>query len=294
VSPRRNARAAARARVPARRPATRGRTRALGQHFLRDRSVVDRIVELVRPTPRDLVVEIGPGRGALTGALAARAGRLLALEIDAALAAALRERFATAPRVEIRQSDARRFDYAGLRALVPDPGGRVLVVGNLPYSVGKPILAALVESGPAIDEMALMLQKEVAERVAAEPGGKTYGALSVLSQVAASVRLAFTVPPGAFSPPPQVDSAVLHLEPRREPPVPIADPARFARVVHAAFGQRRKSLANALAAGLGLAPDRARRLAEAAGIDPGRRAETLSLAEFAHLAAGILAEPRRS
>jgi len=285
VSPRRNARAAARDRVPVRRSATHGRTRALGQHFLRDRSVVDRILELVCPTPRDLVVEIGPGRGALTDALAARAGRLLALEIDAGLAAALRERFADAPRVEIRQSDARRFDYAGLRALVPDPEGRVLVVGNLPYSVGKPILAALVESGPAIDEMALMLQKEVAERVAAEPGGKTYGALSVLTQVAASVRLAFTVPPGAFSPPPQVDSAVLHLQARREPPVPIADPARFARVVRAAFSQRRKSLANALAAGLGLATDRARRLAEAAGIDPGRRAETLSLAEFAHLAA---------
>jgi len=285
VSPRRNARAAARDRAPARRSATHGRTRALGQHFLRDRSVVDRILELVRPTPRDLVVEIGPGRGALTEALAARAGRLLALEVDGALAAALRARFAEAPHIEIRQSDARRFDYAGLRAHLPDPEGRVLIVGNLPYSVGKPILAALVESGPAIDEMALMLQKEVAERVAAEPGGKTYGALSVLTQMAAAVRLAFTVPPGAFSPPPQVDSAVLHLAPRREPPVPVADPTRFAAVVRAAFSQRRKSLANALGAGLGLSTDRARRLALAAGIDPGRRAETLSLAEFAQLAA---------
>jgi 16S rRNA (adenine1518-N6/adenine1519-N6)-dimethyltransferase len=280
VSPRRNARAAA-PRAPAHRPATRGRTRALGQHFLRDRAVVDQILELVRPTGRDLVVEIGPGRGALTEALAARAGRLLALEIDAALVAQLQERFA----VEIRQADARQFDYAGLRARALGPDGRVLVVGNLPYSVGKPILAALVESGGAIDEMALMLQKEVAERVAALPGSKTYGALSVLTQVSAAVRLAFSVPPGAFSPPPQVDSAVLYLRLHREAPVPIGDAARFGAVVRAAFSQRRKSLANALAAGLAISAERARRQAEAAGIDPGRRAETLSLAEFARLAA---------
>ena len=284
MSPRRNARAAV-PRAPVYRSATRGRTRALGQHFLRDRSVVDRIVDLVAPTARDLVVEIGPGRGALTETLAARAGRLLTLEVDAELAGTLQARFAGSAHVEVRQADARQFDYRTLRALASDPGGRVLVVGNLPYSVGKPILAALVEASAAIDEMALMLQKEVAERVAAEPGGKTYGALSVLTQVSAAVRLAFSVPPGAFSPPPQVDSAVLHLRPHREPPVPIGDTARFGAVVRAAFGQRRKSLANALAAGLGISAERARRQAEAAGIDPGRRAETLSLAEFARLAA---------
>ncbi|HME93478.1 MAG TPA: 16S rRNA (adenine(1518)-N(6)/adenine(1519)-N(6))-dimethyltransferase RsmA [Methylomirabilota bacterium] len=283
MSPRRNARAAA--SPPARRPATRGRTRALGQHFLRDRSVVDRLLDLVRPTARDLVVEIGPGRGALTEALASRAGRLIALEIDPELVGSLQARFAGAPHVEIRHADARRFDAGRLRALVPHPEGRVVVVGNLPYSVGKPILAALVDAGPQVDAMALMLQKEVAERVAAAPGSKTYGALSVLTQAAASVRLAFSVPPGAFSPPPQVESAVIHLEPHREPPVPIADPSRFGAVVRAAFSQRRKSLANALAAGLAISADRARRLAREAGIDPGRRAESLSLAEFARLAA---------
>jgi 16S rRNA (adenine1518-N6/adenine1519-N6)-dimethyltransferase len=189
------------------------------------------------------------------------------------------------PHVEVRQADARGFDYRTLRALAPDPDGRVLVVGNLPYSMGKPILAALVDAAAGIDEMALMLQKEVAERVAAEPGGKTYGALSVLTQVAVRARLAFSVPPGAFSPPPQVDSAVLHLVTHRAPPVPVTDPARFAAVVRAAFAQRRKSLANSLAAGLGVGAERARRLCEAAAIDPGRRAETLSLAEFARLAA---------
>jgi 16S rRNA (adenine1518-N6/adenine1519-N6)-dimethyltransferase len=281
MSPRRNARAIVS------RPATRGRTRALGQHFLRDRGVARRIVELVAPTPHDLVVEIGPGRGALTEHLVPSCRRLLALEVDTGLAARLRERFGASPHVEILEADARSFDYARLRDRLPDPGSRVLVVGNLPYSVGKPILMALVEAGRAIDEMALMLQKEVAERIAAPPGNKIYGSLSVLTQIACEVSLAFTVAPGAFSPPPQVDSAVIHLRARATPPVPIADPKRFNAVVRAAFGQRRKNLANALAAGLGLSIDRARALAASAGIDPGRRAETLSLSEFASLTAAV-------
>jgi 16S rRNA (adenine1518-N6/adenine1519-N6)-dimethyltransferase len=281
MSPRRNARALARR---PKRHAASGKTRALGQHFLRDDAVAERIIGEVRPTTRDLVIEIGPGLGALTGRLARAAGRLLALEVDEVIAAALLERFADAPHVEVFVADARSFNYTALSALKPDPAGRVLVVGNLPYSVGKPILQALVEAGPVVDEMALMLQKEVAERVAARPGGKTYGSLSVLTQLSCEARLAFTVPPGAFRPPPQVDSAVIHLRVRRAPPVPVDDPARLRAVVFAAFGQRRKSLANALASGLGLAAERARAMCDAAGIDAGRRAETLSLAEFARLA----------
>ena len=278
MSPRRNARAVASAR-----PVARGKTRALGQHFLRDDAVAQRIVGLVAPTPRDLVVEIGPGRGALTGHLAHSAGRLLALEIDAGLAAALRDRFPPSSRVEIIEADARRFDFARLRDQLPDAGDRVLVVGNLPYSVGKPILMGLVEAGRAIDEMALMLQKEVAERLAAGPGSKAYGALSVLTQIACDVTLAFTVPPGAFTPPPQVDSAVIHLRVRGAPPVPIADPRRFGMIVRAAFGQRRKNLANALAAGLALPVEDVRIVVAEAGIDPACRAETLTLADFARL-----------
>jgi 16S rRNA (adenine1518-N6/adenine1519-N6)-dimethyltransferase len=281
MSPRRNARALT---PRPKRHAASGKTRALGQHFLRDDAVAERMVGVVQPTQRDLVVEIGPGLGALTGRLARAAGRLLALEVDQVMATALCERFADAPHVEIVLADARSFNYAGLSALKPHPTGRVVVVGNLPYSVGKPILQSLVEAGPVLDEMALMLQKEVAERVAAGPGGKTYGSLSVLTQISCEARLAFTVPPGAFRPPPQVDSAVVHLRVRRVPPVPVGDPARLRAVVLAAFSQRRKSLANSLASGLGLSAERARAMCAAAGIDAGRRAETLSLAEFAQLA----------
>jgi 16S rRNA (adenine1518-N6/adenine1519-N6)-dimethyltransferase len=257
------------------------RRHALGQHFLRDAAIARAIVDLVAPAASDLVVEIGPGAGALTGLLAERAGRVVALEIDRALGTALRARL---PTVEVLDADARTWDYAGLAA---PPGGRVLIVGNLPYSVGKPILAALVEARTAIDEMALMLQREVAERVAAPPGGKAYGSLSVFVQLHCDVRVALRVPPGAFRPPPKVDSAVLHLRVLRQPRVPLADARRFERVVRAAFAQRRKTLANALGAGLGLPLDLVRRAAAAAGVDPTRRAETLTLPEFAELTARL-------
>ena len=258
-----------------------GRRRALGQHFLRDVGIARAIVDVVAPSKSDLVVEIGPGQGALTGELARRAGRVIALEVDRALAADLRARIRD---VEIIDADARTWDYGLLSA---PPGGRVLVVGNLPYSVAKPILMSLVSARRAIDEMALMLQREVAERLAAPPGGKTYGSLSVLTQLYCDVRLALRVPPGAFRPPPQVESAVVHLRVLSGPRVQVADERRFHAIVRAAFAQRRKTLANALAGGLGLATDRVRHGLEAAGIDPGRRAETLTIHEFAEVVARL-------
>jgi 16S rRNA (adenine1518-N6/adenine1519-N6)-dimethyltransferase len=258
-----------------------GRRRALGQHFLRDATIARAIVDLVAPTSRDLVVEIGPGQGALTAALAGRAGRVVALEVDKALAATLRARL---PAVEILDADARTWDYAGL---VAPPDGRVLVVGNLPYSVGKPILMALIGAGTAIHEMALMLQREVAERVAAPPGGKAYGSLSVFTQLHCDVRVALRVPAWAFRPPPKVESAVLHLRVLPEPRVPVADVQRFETVVRAAFAQRRKMLANALGAGLGHPVDVVRLAARRAGVDPARRAETLTLSEFSELTARL-------
>ncbi|MGH7262818.1 MAG: 16S rRNA (adenine(1518)-N(6)/adenine(1519)-N(6))-dimethyltransferase RsmA [Candidatus Rokuibacteriota bacterium] len=262
---------------------TTGRRRALGQHFLRDAHVARTIADLARLTRHDLCVEIGPGEGALTFLLAEQAGRLLALEVDEALIAGLRPRLAPLPHVEVRQADARRFDYSTLPALKPSPEGRVIVVGNLPYSVSKPILERLAESRGAISEMVLTLQKEVAERIAAGPGSKRYGSLSVLTQLYCDVRLAATIPPGAFRPPPEVDSAVVHLRVLAVPRVRVRDEGGFRRVVKAAFGQRRKTLANALAGGLHSSVATARQRLAAAGIEPGRRAETLSLEEFSRL-----------
>jgi 16S rRNA (adenine1518-N6/adenine1519-N6)-dimethyltransferase len=241
------------------------------------------IIDVVAPTPDDLVVEIGPGEGALTALLAERAGEFLALEIDPALAARLAGSF------DVRLADARTFDYASLRSL----RGRMLVVGNLPYSMSKPILARLAEPSTGIAEMAIMLQREVAERVTARPGGKSYGALSVLTQLHWEARIALRVPPGAFRPPPKVDSAVIHLRARPAPAVPVRDDAAFRRVVMAAFGQRRKGIANALAAGLGIPTAVARQRLAAVGVEPSRRAETLSLDEFGRLAdAGLLVTRR--
>jgi 16S rRNA (adenine1518-N6/adenine1519-N6)-dimethyltransferase len=259
------------------RPAEHKR-RALGQHFLRDAGMARAIVDLVAPTTHDLVLEIGPGEGALTTELSRRAGRVTALEVDRDLAARLQAR--GLERLDVIEADARTWDY---RALARPDGGRVLVVGNLPYSVGKPILEALVSARTAIDEMALMLQREVAERLAAPPGGKVYGALSVLTQLYCDVRLALRVAPAAFRPPPKVESAVVHLRVLPAPRVPLADERRFHTVVRAAFGQRRKMLANSLAAGLSLPLEAARDAASGAGIDPRRRAETLTIHEFAAL-----------
>ncbi len=253
------------------------RRRALGQHFLRDAGIARAIVDLVAPTSRDLVVEIGPGDGALTDELARRAGHVIALEVDRVLLDRLRRRL---PTVEVLEADARTWDY-GLLAR-PD-GGRVLVVGNLPYSVGKPIVAALLAARRTLDVMALMLQREVAERLAAPPGNKVYGALSVLTQAVCDVELALRVPPAAFRPPPQVDSAVVRLTPRAQPRVPPALDGRFRDVVRAAFASRRKMLGNALAGGLGLSLGAAREAATMCGVDPGRRAETLTIEEFVSL-----------
>jgi 16S rRNA (adenine1518-N6/adenine1519-N6)-dimethyltransferase len=255
----------------------RSRRRALGQHFLRDPLIARAIVDAVAPGPSDLVVEIGPGEGALTAEMARRAGRLVALEIDPELASSLRRRF---PGVEVVETDAQDWNYG---ALDRPPGGRVLVAGNLPYSVGTAILMALVDAREAIDEMVVMLQREVAERVAAPPGTRSYGSLSVLVQLGCDVRLVQRVPPGAFRPPPKVDSAVLHLAVLPRPRVLVGDERKFRTVVRAAFSQRRKMLGNALASGLALSVSQARAVLTGAGIDPARRAETLGLEEFARL-----------
>jgi 16S rRNA (adenine1518-N6/adenine1519-N6)-dimethyltransferase len=280
--------------VSARRSAPRAveptgrRRRALGQHFLADPGVAAAIVEAVGATTADVVCEIGPGPGVLTRALAARAGRLVALEIDPALQADLARatrHWPEAPRVEIRLADARTFAYEALRELRSDPAGRILVVGNLPYSASKPILERLLAAHVHLDAAVLMLQREVADRLAAAPGGRAYGALSVFWQCWADVTRLLCVPPAAFRPPPAVESAVISATFEPAARVALGDEVAFARTVRAAFGQRRKTLANALrGGGLGGAGAIAAALARA-GIDGERRAETLTLAEFARLAA---------
>lgn len=261
------------------------RRRALGQHFLADAAVAARIAEAVGATADDLVCEIGAGQGALTGRLAARAGRVVALELDPALHARLAAGAGRWPTLEVHLADARTFAYEALRARRPAPAGRLLVVGNLPYSASKPILHRLWEARAAIDAATLMLQREVAERLVASPGGKAYGALSVFWQMWADVALLFRVPPEAFRPPPAVDSAVVQATFRPAPRVPLADPAGFARVVKAGFAQRRKTLANALRGAFPrLGPDGVAARLAGAGLDGRRRAETLGLHEFARLA----------
>jgi len=257
------------------------RRKRLGQHFLRDEAVARAIVEAAGLGPRDLAVEIGPGHGVLTFRLAAVAGRVLALEVDPVLVRSLASRAAVTPNLDLRQTDALAFEFQTLRS--PDPEGHVVVVANLPYAISKPLLLRLFEARGAIHRMVLMLQREVAERLSAAPGGKAYGLLSVVAQLWADLTLCSTVPPSAFSPPPKVESAVIRIVFRTAPKVPLPDEQAFLRIVKAAFGQRRKNLGNALRGGLGLPLESVRALLENAGIDPSRRGESLSLKEFSHL-----------
>jgi 16S rRNA (adenine1518-N6/adenine1519-N6)-dimethyltransferase len=243
-----------------------------GQHFLHDRNVVGRIVAALAPQTGDHVIEIGPGTGALTRELLARVTHLDAVELDRDLIAHLESDF---PREQLtlHQGDALKFDFC---ALAP-AGNQLRVVGNLPYNISTPLLFHLLDQSGCIKDMLFMLQKEVVERLRAAPGGKDYGRLSVMIQYRCAVEKLFVVAPGAFTPPPKVDSAVVRLVPHATPPVAVDDPARFALLVRAAFASRRKTLRNNLR-GLLSVEDML-----ALGIDPVRRAETLSLAEFASL-----------
>lgn len=253
-----------------------------GQHFLRDPRVLDAIVETAAIGPADAVVEVGAGTGVLTRRLAARAGRLIAVEIDRDLVGLLEEAFAGVPSVEVLSADALELDFPALAARL---GRRLVVVGNVPYNISSPLLFTLIDARAAIERMILMLQREFAERLAAAPGSEAYGALSVLAQLHLLIDVRFHVSPGAFRPRPAVESTVLALTPRSAPAVPLPDPTRFERVVRAAFAQRRKTLLNALrAARLGpAAPEALAARLETAGIDPRRRGETLSIEEFARL-----------
>lgn len=251
----------------------------LGQHFLHDPAVLRRLVRAVAPAPADRMVEIGPGRGALTRLLLEELDRLDVVEIDRELAASLPDNVGNSEKLVVHTADALDFDFGGLAA-----GPRSLrVVGNLPYNVSTPLLFHLLEFRDSIRDLHVMLQREVVERMTARPGGKDYGRLTVMLAAAARCDALFDVGPGAFSPPPRVWSTVVRITPRA-PEFAIADRARFASLVAHLFSMRRKTLGRSLKGRVS-----AERIASL-DIDPMARPETLAPADFAKLAA-LDAEP---
>jgi 16S rRNA (adenine1518-N6/adenine1519-N6)-dimethyltransferase len=263
--------------------------KARGQNFLIHPHQARRIVAALALAPGDLVVEVGPGLGALTVFLAQEAGRVVALEVDQALAAYLREElFAGEPRVEVVCQDVLRFDFL---ALAREAGHPLAVAGNLPYQITSPLLFKLAQEKAALSRAVLMMQQEVGARLTAAPGTKDYGVLSVLLQYHFAMTRLFTLGPANFYPPPRVTSVVMGLTPR-EPEPRAHDEAFFARVVKAAFATRRKTLRNTLAvkaAALGLTAAEVMAALAVLDIDPGLRGETLSASRFVHLANELLA-----
>jgi 16S rRNA (adenine1518-N6/adenine1519-N6)-dimethyltransferase len=253
-----------------------------GQHFLCDPAVARRIVERAALPPDGVALEIGPGLGALTDELARTVAGLYLVEVDRGLAARLAARYADDPRVRVIAGDVLALPLADL---VPDPSATV--VSNLPYNIASPVVFRLLELRARFPRAVLMLQQEMAARLAARPGTAAYGAATVLVQAFAEVRVAFRVSRRSFMPRPDVDSAVLDVRWSDAPRADVGDCERFRTVVRAAFGQRRKMLRNALvpvAEGCGLPPAAVVDLLRGAGVDPTARAETLDLAAFARLA----------
>lgn len=241
-----------------------------GQHFLVDEGIIHAIVNAINPKPNDLLVEIGPGLGALTLPLLERIPHLHVVELDRDIIARLRKEF-PAERLSIHEGDALKFDFGSL-------GNALRVCGNLPYNISSPLLFHLMEYAGNIIDMTFMLQKEVVDRMVAEPSTPAYGRLSVMLQRRFHMEWLLDVPPEAFDPPPKVESAVVRLIPRAPGSYPEIDEKRFAEIVAAAFSQRRKTLRNTLGKLIG---DEA---FKATGIDPGLRAENLGVAEFEKLA----------
>lgn len=253
--------------------------KGLGQHFLVDPGVLHEIVGLAAIRGDETVLEVGPGLGNLTFALAAEAQRVVALEKDQRFCDLLRDRLASYPNVELIQADALFFDYSSL-------GSGWKVVSNLPYSISTPLLFQFLKHREKITEMVLMLQKEVVDRLVSPPGRKTYGSLSVAIQLHCHVERCLQVPPSAFWPQPKVESGVVRFRLLERPRVQLANEELFYRIVRASFSQRRKTLRNNLSGVGGRGSQGARFWEEVClqvGIDPNRRGETLSLEEFAAL-----------
>ena len=261
-------------------------TKSLGQNFLTDKNVIDRIIEGAQIGENDLVIEIGPGIGVITYEASLAARKVIAVEIDRNLIPILAEILAERDNIEVVNRDILKTDVNALiaEAREKDPAiEKVRIIGNLPYYITTPIIMKLLEEGVCADGITVMMQKEVADRIKAPAGNKTYGALSVAVQYYCEVEGVVNVPKEVFVPQPKVDSAVLNLKIRKEKPVELMDDQVFFQVVKAGFGQRRKTLNNSLMGVEGITKEIAGAALEAAGIEPSRRAETLTLEEFAKL-----------
>jgi len=263
-------------------------SKSLGQNFLTDKNIIDKIIEGSNIGKKDLVIEIGPGIGVLTAAAAEEAGKVIAIEIDRKLIPILKETLSDYNNIEIINSDVLKTDLKELMEQNKEINGQsidgVKILGNLPYYITTPIIMKILEDRVPADSITIMLQKEVADRIKAAPGSRTYGALSVAVQYYCTVTHVVNAPKEIFIPQPKVDSTVIRLDIRKESPVQLNSEEAFFAVVKAGFGQRRKTLLNSLTGVYGLSKEEIASVMGAAGIDPVRRAETLSLEEFAALA----------
>lgn len=244
-----------------------------GQNFLRDTGVISRIVRSIRPKAGDHLVEIGPGQGAITELLLEAVGQLDAIELDRDLVPGLRAQFFNYPDFTIHQADALKFDFAALKG----DGPQLRVVGNLPYNISTPLIFHLLSYEGVIRDMHFMLQKEVVERLAAQPGTGQWGRLSVMAQYYCSVQALFVVPPEAFVPRPKVDSMIVRLTPHANCANPVIDTEEMTALVRQAFSQRRKTLRNTLKGWLSADE------LSALSIEPSRRPETVTVDEFVRL-----------
>ncbi|QJR80276.1 16S rRNA (adenine(1518)-N(6)/adenine(1519)-N(6))-dimethyltransferase RsmA [Alteromonas pelagimontana] len=249
-----------------------------GQNFLHDEYVIDKIVSAINPTNEQNLVEIGPGLGALTDPVCERIDKLTVIELDRDLAKRLRHHPFNAEKLTVIEQDALALDFSSLKEHLPHPQKPLRVFGNLPYNISTPLMFHLFTFSNLISDMHFMLQKEVVNRLAAVPGNKNFGRLSVMAQYYCSVIPVLSVPPDAFKPPPKVDSAVVRLVPHASPPVEVASAHTLERVCAMAFNQRRKTIRNSLKDCMTEAQ------ISLLGLDPTARAETLSLADFASIA----------
>lgn len=258
-------------------------TKSLGQNFLIDDNIVNRIVDTADIGLNDCVVEIGPGVGSMTLELARRAGRVIAVEIDKYLIPALEDNLKDFTNVRVINMDILKVNLEDIIGM--EYNGRIKVVANLPYYITTPIIMKLLETGYGFERMVFMVQKEVALRMAAAPGGKDYGSLSVAVQYYSNPKIVFDVAPHCFIPQPDVDSSVIRLDINKTPPVELISKDMFFKIVRASFGQRRKTMVNALynLANLNKSKEEIKETLKKLGIDEKARGESLSINQFAEL-----------